>query len=530
MKLMDRIMRRTRPAGVGQSSRPVARMLRDTKSGVLAARQASLVDSRDEIRRSWRRAAALAMDFIQNSGRLKGACDQVLADTVGVELVLNPQPDLSKLGYSEKETAAFVSLVKKRWKFWAWNPVECDLRGKFTVPQMIDISLRWYIAYGEVTGLLSYMARAERARYGISTGTKVCMTPPTRLAQDTREIEGLFQGIYHDEIGRPVAYLFEDRETGFSVKRPYSVRDNDGRHIVMHVFDPVDATDVRGISLMTPMFRKHAQHEILDEATLQTSIMQTIFAAILTSPEPSKDAFEAISALEDDVLREEFEGYLLSTMDRAKSGGVNIDATPQVSHMGPGEDLQFRSPTAPGGNYLPLSASLSRDTARAIGVTYGSLTMNHEGSTYSSVRMENASIWPVVLRRRERIAAPTCQMIYENWLDEEIGEGRIPFKGGYEAFRANRQAATWAQWQGPAKPTADDWKSERAATERMQNGTSSIEIECADKGIDADELFEQRQRTHKRYVEAGMISPYAPRGQQSAMPVEDTSKTDQEAA
>ena len=137
--------------------------------------------------------------------------------------------------------------------------------------------------------------------------------------------------------------------------------------------------------------------------------------------------------------------------------------------------------------------------------------MDYTDATYASVRMETSSLWPVVTRRRERVAAPMCQMAYENWLDEEIGEGRIAFKGGYRAFRANRSRVCLAGWQGPPKPTADDHKSARASTERLRNGTSSVAIETGDLGVDADALFEERQREHQRYVDAGMQSPYAPK-------------------
>ena len=74
------------------AGRPTARYLRDTNSGVIASRVAPLTNHRDDVRRSWQRAAGLAMDMIQNSGRLKGATDQVLADTVGVGLTLAPEP------------------------------------------------------------------------------------------------------------------------------------------------------------------------------------------------------------------------------------------------------------------------------------------------------------------------------------------------------------------------------------------------------------------------------------------------------
>ncbi|KEP69622.1 capsid protein [Thioclava dalianensis] len=498
-------------------ARPTARYLRDTKSGVIASRVAPLSNHRDDVRRSWERAAGLAMDLIQNSGRLKGATDQVLADTVGVGLTLTPDPDLAGLGYDETEKADWIRLVKKRWRAYWHNARECDMRGKLTGPQMVDIAMRWHIAYGESTGVFDFFTASERRHYGITCGTKLCLVPPARLVQDTSPLEGLFQGVQHDGKGRAVAYRFETVTNGFKSKRDYAAYDADGRPLVMHVFDPMDATDVRGISVLAPAFRKHIQAEMLDDATLQMAILQTVFAITLTSEAPSQDAYEALEVLKESEggtsYAQEYLDYLGSQLDRAAESRISVGADPQVSHLGPGERLGMETAKIPGQDFLPFSNSLARDMARTIGITYGGLTMDWTAATYASTRMENASIWPVVMRRRERIAAPMCQMVYQNWLDEEVGEGRIPFKGGYGVFRANRERVSTANWQGPAKPTADDAKSARASSERLSNGTSSIAIETGDLGVDADALFEERQREHQRYVDAGMVSPYAPRAQ-----------------
>ncbi|MBD8555544.1 phage portal protein [Rhizobium sp. CFBP 8762] len=496
----------------GGVQRATSSYLRDTRSGVIQSRPAFLREHRDDIRQAWDRSAALAMDLIQNSGRLKGACDQIIADTVGTELTLNPQPDLTGLGYDDKERADLINLIKRRWKMYAWNPAECDLRGKLTIPQMADIGIRWFIAYGESTGVLSYMSQAQRRRYGITTGTKMLMVPPHRLSQETRETEGLYQGVFHDENGRATHYRFNTRESGVNVTADYAARDARGRSLVLHAFDPMDATDVRGISLLAPTFRKHIQHEILDDATLQMAVLQTIYAICLTSEKPSADAFEALEALSAidgaSPLATEFLNYFSGSLNAAAESSISVNGDPTVSHFAPGEKLSFESVKVPGGEYLPFADSLSRDMARALGITFGGLTMNYSQATYSSVRMETSSLWPVVLRRRERIAAPHYQMPYESWLDEEIGEGRIPFKGGYEAFDANRDRVCWALWQGPAKPTADDGKAAKAATERISNGTTTLAQECADLGLDADEVFQQREIEHKRYINAGMPSPF----------------------
>jgi lambda family phage portal protein len=503
-----------KPAAVASMPKAQAGYLRDTKSKVLTMRSPALREHREEVRVAWKRAAALAMDLIQNSGILRGAADQVIADTVGTELVLNPQPDLAGIGYSPDETATLVKTIKQRWKRYSWSPRECDQRGKLIIPQMIDIALRWDMVYGEALGVLSYMTPAQRQRYGITSGTKMCMVTPSRLVQDTNEIEGLYQGVIHDPNGRPLAYRVEDRESGLTVKRDYRAYDGDGRQLVAHVFDPLDAGDVRGISRMAAAFRLHIQRDILVDTTIQTAILQTVFAAVLTSKTPSKEAFEAIEAMDDDVkagdpkYSDEFKDYFMSRLDRAAEGEIAISDSPQISHLAPDEDLRLLSTQTPGPQFLPVSRELSRDMARAIGVTHGSMTMNHENATYSSVRMDNATIWPVVTRRRDRSAAPISQMIYESWLDEEVGEGRVTIKGGYDVFRANRDRFCWALWQGPAKPSADDLKSAKGSSERLYNGTSTLADECAELGRDPDEVFAQRLAEHKRYVNAGLPSPF----------------------
>lgn len=134
-----------------------------------------------------------------------------------------------------------------------------------------------------------------------------------------------------------------------------------------------------------------------------------------------------------------------------------------------------------------ISQNLQREMARRLGITFESFSMNHSNATYSSVRMAGSSIWPIVTRRRERIAAPFAQAIYEAWLEESIAEGRIKLKGGYQAFLANKSRVVWAEWQGPAQPTADDYKSAMAAKVRLELGLSSLADETALLGRDWEE-------------------------------------------
>lgn len=504
------------PAVAGRAARVSAAYMRDSQSGVIAARQASLRDHRDEVRRVWRRAAGLAVDMLANSGRLKGTADQIIVDTVGVELTLNPQPDLASLGYDEKEATELVRLIKNRFKIWAWNPLECDFRGKFTLPQKTDIGIRNWLAYGESVGVVEFMPPAQRMRYGVRTGTKFLLMSPDRLVQDTDVSQRLYQGVLHDENSRVRAYRFEiDGQNGFKTKRDFAARDADGRELVMHAYDPIGAEDVRGITPLAATFRKYLMAENLDDATSQMAFLQTIYAAILKSERPSAEAFEAFEALKEagakgtEELAQDFTDLFRSQLDRAAESEIRIGAGPGVSQIAPGESLTFEHAKIPGPDYLPFSSALHREQARALGVTYGGYTMDYTQATYASTNMENASVWPLAVRRTDRIAAPHVLVPFASWLDEEIEEGRIAFKGGVEAYVANRDAVLWATCLGPSKPTADDEKQARASTERMLNGTTTWEVECAARGIDPEDSFESRKRWHDRHVEAGMPSPFA---------------------
>lgn len=488
--------------------RATARWLRDAPGGALTMRTASLVESRDETRRAWSRIAALAVDFIQNSGRLKGAVDQIIADTIGSELKLRAKPDLTALGFGQADSNAFARMVEGRWRRYAWNQAECDWRGKFALPQLLDVALRHHVAYGEAIGLIEFMSPAERRRYGITAGSKLLLVTPTRLVMDTNEIEGLFAGVSHDANGRPVAYRLRHRESGLSVMRDHATRDRHGRQLLIHTFDPWDGSDVRGVSPIAAAMRTHAHAEKLHDATLATAILQTVFAAALTSPEPSQDAFQAIEALDDNSeLKADFLGYYEQALDKAADATLSLDGS-RVNYLAPGEKLELMTASTPGSNYLPFSADLRREMARSLGITAESFTLDYKGATYSSTRMATSSIWPVVMRRRERIAAPLAQGLYESWLDEEIGEGRIPFPGGHAAFMALRDAACWAEWQGPAKPTADDGKSAKAASERLQNGTTTLEYECAELGLDSNDVIAKRGEEMALLSERGLPNPF----------------------
>ena len=495
-----------------------ARYLRGDKAGILSMRRAVTRDARLDVRQAADRASALAVDFMQNSGWISGAVQQIITDTIGEELKLNLRSQLEAFGYTKKQASAWCRKVERHWRRWAWNPKECDLAGKATIADMAEALLLSFLATGEGFGILDNLPLDEQRRLGLRTGTKVSLVASHRCPRQSDEGAGLDQGIYHDQHNRAVAYKFRIRKGG--VETDHTI---DGADVI-HVMDrAANLNSPRGISVITPALKVIAQSDQLADATLATALMQTIFAATIKSPEPSETAFQAIQTLSDIEAPAGYEGDwgnfiggiqqdLLEVWDNRigalKEKGISMSDSARINHLGPGEEFKMHTAATPGSQYLPYSQSLLREIARCLGITYEALAMDHSSASYSAVRMAVASIWPIVLRRRSRIVAPFLQAIFERWLDEMIFRGVIPFKGGYAAYSRDRESVYQSEWSGPAAPSADDYRAAMASKVRLETGISTFPDECALAGKNGEEQIVQLGREKKMFEAEGVPHPF----------------------
>lgn len=521
MSAIARFIDRFRGKQQARHGKAVMRYLRGDRAGVLGMRRAITRDAKLDVRESAERASALATDFLQNSGWIAGVVQQILCDTIGEELKLNCRAKLLKFGYSEEEASAWCRNVEEEWRRWAWNPKECDLAGKATIAEMVDAIVRSDLVTGEGFGVLDNLPLSEQRRLGIETGTKVSLIASHRCPRKSNEFEGLEQGIFHDAYGRALKYRFRVRNAGIEEDRDIDAAD------VIHVMDRGEnLNSPRGISVLAPALKVIAQSDQLADATLATALMQTIFAATIKSPEPSADAFQAIEQLSEMPAPAGYEGDtegwgafigglqqdLLDVWDMRinalKDKGISMADSARINHLGPGEEFQMHTAATPGSQYLPFFQNLLREVARCLGVTFESLSMDHSNATYSSVRMAVASIWPIVLRRRMRIAAPFMQGVFERWLEEMIFRKRISFKGGYVAFQRDRESVFQAEWQGPAAPSADDYKTAMADKIELELGISSFFDVCARRGKNGEEQIAQLGREKKMFDNANVPAPF----------------------
>ena len=98
-----------------------------------------------------------------------------------------------------------------------------------------------------------------------------------------------------DPDGFPVSYLANRKDllNGYTQEYEVAARDAFGRARVIHVFDGMPG-QVRGVSPLTPALQVARQFDQLSDATLTAAILQTVFAASITSDEPTEDVLAGL--------------------------------------------------------------------------------------------------------------------------------------------------------------------------------------------------------------------------------------------
>jgi lambda family phage portal protein len=449
----------------------------------------------DDVGASWDLAAARTIDLIQNSGWMAGALDQAVANTVGTGLRLKAMPENDVFGMTNSESEQWAQTVEQRWSLWADRSYECDIEGRRSFGLMQAAAFRSWFATGEIWAELPW-----RERPGGRYGTKVRLVPSHRVLRRNDSLRRIVQGVRMNGDGMPVAYLTTRKDLLKSWTEEYEVlaRDALGRTRVVHVYDGMPG-QVRGISPLTPALQVARQFDQLSDATLTAAILQTVFAASITSEEPTEEVLAGLLTPQEQARlaasgTSPWDAYIQAQSGWYDNATINLGINGRIAHLFPGQKLELHRAQHPHSDYRDFAAHLLRELARCMGLTYESATADYTNATYSSVRMATGEIFQITLYRRAHIVAPFCNAVYEAWLEEEIARGGIPFPGGLEGFLANRSAASRAIWRGAPKPQADDVKTAKAHEIWCRLGVMTDASIAEDLGYDIEDVYAQRAR------------------------------------
>ena len=185
-----------------------------------------------------------------------------------------------------------------------------------------------------------------------------------------------------------------------------------------------------------------------------------------------------------------------------------------VTHLAPGEKVQFGNPNIPTAGFETFVKTLCRLIGSALELPYDVL-IKEFNSSYSASRGALLEAWEAFKMRRSWFVADFCQPIYEIFLAEAVALGRINAPGFFTDPLV-REAWCGARWIGPVQGQLDPKKEAEAALLLTGCGIKTHEqITRELGGGDWEENVAQLQLENELLQKAGSTvhqQPVAPDG------------------
>jgi len=128
-------------------------------------------------------------------------------------------------------------------------------------------------------------------------------------------------------------------------------------------------------------------------------------------------------------------------------------------------------------------------------------------TNYSSARAALLEAWKTLTRRSAEFKINMATPVYAGVLNEMMDRGDLPLPMGAPSFLEARTAYAKCAWLGVARGWVDPVKEKQGAILGMDAGLSTLQRECAEQGLDYEEVIEQRAIEAQMFREKGLPPP-----------------------
>jgi lambda family phage portal protein len=250
---------------------------------------------------------------------------------------------------------------------------------------------------------------------------------------------------------------------------------------VIHVIDPVDAGQLRGVSRFAPGIVKLFLLDQYDDAELDRKKVAAMHALFITTPAPAEP---------------------FDVAEKDEGGERTMDLQPgQIVMLEPGEEVQTSTPADVGQTYEPFQYRTLLQVSAALGVPYAYLSNDMLKANYSNSRL-------ALLEFRRRVEAyqhavmvwQLCRRVWARWMDTAVMAGALDLPE-YEGRRREHIACAWLP---PKWDWVDPLKDARAEIEQIEAGLKSRTQALAERGYDADQVDSEIAADRAREQKLGL--------------------------
>lgn len=457
----------------------------------------------------WRdRIVSRIRDLVRNDGWASGAVTRILDNVIGPNLrpIAKPHWRWMQLitgnkSFDDVWAKEYAKAIDAMW--WGWAEGDgfwCDACRNQSFSQLMRVAFRHKLVDGDALCMMDWLPNADVDYGKAKFHTTVALIDPDRLSNPQLQFDQLWMrgGVRINERGAAVGYYIRRAHQSDWFTAAQAVtwdlipRETSwGRPIIVHDFDGDRASQHRGgAGIFAPVLQRLKMLIKYDEAELDSAIINAVFAAFIESPYDHTLTEEALSDGSQvnyyQRLRKEFH-------DSRKT----VIGNSRIPILFPGEKINSVSPNRPITNFGPFENAVLRNIATAIGLSSQQITNNWADVNYSSARAALLESWKTLDRRKFEFGVHFCSPIRGAWQEEvhELYANELSdvLPQGAPDFCECRGAYSRARWMGPGRGWVDPVAEKQGAVLGMQAALSTLEEECAQQGLDFEEVLEQRK-------------------------------------
>ncbi|TIL25594.1 MAG: phage portal protein [Mesorhizobium sp.] len=271
------------------------------------------------------------------------------------------------------------------------------------------------------------------------------------------------QGVEFDAFGRVAAYWIRPSLAGDALAGLALPAERWPASDCIHMFKPLFAGQVRGLSWFAPVLMTAKTLEALIDAMLQRARVAALHTGYITNPDGEPLPYDGEQTGSD--LGAVLEPGVMFTLD-------------------PGQDIKFSEPPD-AGNVPAFVSSMLRMIASASGLAFEQVSGDYSQVNYSSARaalLEFRRFAATV--QHQVIVFQLCRPVWRRFLLWQVLSGRI----SAAAFQAGKDDFLSVKWLPPKWDWVDPLKDAQAAILEIDNRLTSRAQVVAERGYDIEDL------------------------------------------
>lgn len=437
-------------------------------------------------------------DMYRNNGVAAGGLQTLKDNIIGATLRLSAKPDYLLLGKDFAWAKEWSRNTEAQFRSWA-DTTECDAGRSLN---LLGLSLQ--ILSGAFQNGDGLALPIFKQRPGSRWGTRMHVIESDRLAtppgmESKKYLSG---GVQQDQHGEPLSYWIMKNHPGDKWGMHFWQSTPDqwtnipaytswGRRRVIHLHDKERAGQSRAKPIIAAVMREFKMAGKYTTTELQTAIANSLIAAVLESDLDAESMNAILAAGQStnaNVSAEEAKFNQLMGGYRSKLQGGAILKTP------PGTKMHLLSAGRNNAAFEQYMNSVLRYIAAGLNMPYELLMKDFSQTNYSSARAALLEAWRYFNGRRRWLSDYWLSAVYELWLEEAINLGRVEAPDFYE----NKYAYTRCRWIMSGRGWVDPVKEANGSKIKMEIGLSTLENECAEQGLDWEEVLEQTAYENQR--------------------------------